>query len=428
VAAWVVSICVHLCPSVVLLNCFGFVRDQSERGCCPGDGRFQRQKSSAGGATLQFSFGPFVRHKYIPEVIDTDRKIEAYLPVLRAATWVAVDTEADSLHAYPEKVCLIQISTVSGDELIDPLARVYLDPLLDAMAAHELLMHGADYDLRLLRKHHEFVPSAIFDTMLAARLLGLRQFSLGHLVERYLGVKLEKGPQKANWALRPLTERMERYARNDTRHLKPLADRLKTELQAKHRLAWHQESCAQLIRDTRQPRPANLDSIWRLKGSHLLAPPALAILRELWQWREKEAVAANKPPFFVMSHEALVKIAAAACAAQPIEPFLPRHISEHRLGGLTKAIAHGQHLSPERHPKILRPITRRPSEGEKRRFTDLQKRRDAQAATLGIDPTLIASRSMLSNLAHDWNLYFPELMAWQRELLHVDGERLQART
>ena len=361
-------------------------------------------------------------------MIDTDRKIEAYLPVLRAATWVAVDTEADSLHAYPEKVCLIQISTVSGDELIDPLARVNLDPLLDAMAAHELLMHGADYDLRLLRKHHEFVPSAIFDTMLAARLLGLRQFSLGHLVERYLGVKLEKGPQKANWALRPLTERMERYARNDTRHLKPLADRLKTELQAKNRLAWHQESCAQLIKDTRQPRLANLDSVWRLKGSHLLGPPALAILRELWQWREKEAVAANKPPFFVMSHEALVRIAEAACAAQPIEPFLPRHISEQRLGGLTKAIAHGQRLSPERHPKILRPVTRRPSEGEKRRFADLQKRRDAQAAALGIDPTLIASRSTLSNLAHDWDLYYPDLMAWQRELLHVDGERLQART
>src|SRR6266478_2999498 len=130
-------------------------------------------------------------------VINTDQKLEAFLPTLRAATWVAVDTEADSLHAYPEKVCLIQISTLSGDELIDPLARLNLDPLLDALSGHELLMHGADYDLRLLSKHHEFIPSAIFDTMLAARLLGVRQFSLCHLVEIYLGVKLEKGPQKA---------------------------------------------------------------------------------------------------------------------------------------------------------------------------------------------------------------------------------------
>src|SRR5881628_2119121 len=131
-------------------------------------------------------------------MIDTEPKLKAFLGELRAATWVAVDTEADSLHAYPEKVCLIQISTASGDELIDPLTRVNLDPLLDALAGHELIMHGADYDLRLLRKHHEFVPSAIFDTMLAARLLGLRQFSFSHLVEHFLGVKLEKTSQKAN--------------------------------------------------------------------------------------------------------------------------------------------------------------------------------------------------------------------------------------
>ena len=163
-------------------------------------------------------------------VVDTVQKLEAFLAGLRAARWVALDTEADSLHAYPEKVCLIQISTASGDRLIDPLAGISLDALLEALSGHELIMHGADYDLRLLEKHHEFVPSAIFDTMLAARLLGLRKFGLSDLVESYLGVKLEKGPQKANWALRPLTERMERYARNDTHYLKPLADRLREEL------------------------------------------------------------------------------------------------------------------------------------------------------------------------------------------------------
>ena len=147
---------------------------------------------------------------------------------------------------------------------------VHLDPLLEALSGHELIMHGADYDLRLLRKHHEFVPRAIFDTMLAARLLGVRQFGLGHLVEQYLGVKLEKGPQKANWALRPLTERMECYARNDTRYLKPLADRLQRELQASGRLPWQQESCARLIRDSTTHRPPDLDAIWRIRGSHLL--------------------------------------------------------------------------------------------------------------------------------------------------------------
>ncbi len=350
-------------------------------------------------------------------MVDTEPKLAAFLPTIHAATWVAVDTEADSLHAYPEKVCLIQISTVSGDELVDPLAQINLDPLLDGLSGHELIMHGADYDLRLLQKHHEFIPGAIFDTMLAARLLGLRQFSLSHLVEKYLEVKLEKGPQKANWALRPLTERMASYARNDTRYLKPLSDKLKLELQQKNRLAWHQESCARLIAECTRERLPDMDSVWRVKGSHVLGRAALTILRDLWKWREGEAVAANKPPFFVLSHEIMVEIAEAAASRQPVDPLIPRHLSERRRDGVIKAIAHALGISPEHHPRILRSTSRQPSEGEKRRFLELQKARDARAAELGIDPTLIASRAVLSDLAHDWDKNAGELMKWQRELL-----------
>jgi ribonuclease D len=369
----------------------------------------------------RFGCGSLPAEPYIRVVVDTEERLAAFLPVVRAAPWVALDTEADSLHAYPEKVCLIQISTASGDRLIDPLAGLDLGPLLDALTGHELLVHGADYDLRLLLKHHEFVPGLIFDTMLGARLLGHRQFGLGHLVERYLAVKLEKGPQKANWALRPLTERMERYARNDTHYLKPLADRLRAELEAAGRLPWHQESCARLIADSTRRRPADSDSVWRIKGSHVLTRPALAILRELWQWREDEARAANKPPFFILSHQGLVDIAAAA-VCRPVEPLLPRHLSERRRRGLLKAVARGRGVSRERYPKPLRYAGRRYSEGERRRFLELQNRRDARAAALGIDPTLIASRAMLSDLAHNWDKHQPALMNWQRELLREDGD------
>ena len=354
-------------------------------------------------------------------MIDTEQKLSEFLPPLRAATWVAVDTEADSLHAYPEKVCLIQISTAAGDRLVDPLAPINLAPMLDALSGHELIMHGADYDLRLLRKHHEFVPGAIFDTMLAARLLGSRQFGLGSLVEKHLGVKLEKGPQKANWAMRPLTPRMETYARNDTHYLKPVADQLKAELQAKGRLAWQQESCAQLIADSTAPRTPDMDSVWRIKGSHLLERPALAVLRELWQWREKEAIAANRPPFFVLSHDALVSISAAAAEGRPVEPLLPRHFSERRRASFLKTLAHAATVSPERFPRVLRTVSRRPSEGERRRFLEIQKVRDARAADLGIDPTLIASRATLSDLAHDHEKNVSQLMNWQKELLGLNG-------
>jgi len=350
-------------------------------------------------------------------VVDTEEQLQEFLATLREASWVAVDTEADSLHAYPEKVCLIQISTLFGDKLLDPLAGLNLAPVLEALSTHELIMHGADYDLRLLRKHHEFVPRAIFDTMLAARLLGVRQFGLSHLTESYLAVKLEKGPQKANWALRPLTERMERYARNDTRYLKPLADRLKQELQAKNRLGWHQEACARLIQDCTYEQIPDSDLVWRVKGSHLLGRQALAVLRELWRWREGEALSANRPPFFVMSHELLVELAAAAANGGGVSSLLPRHLSERRRGGVLKAVARGLDLAADHQPRILKSMGRRPSEAERRRFLDLQNRRDAHAAELGIDPTLIASRGTLSDLAHNWEKHSSELMSWQWELL-----------
>ena len=350
-------------------------------------------------------------------MIDTEQKLAAFLENLRAATWVAVDTEADSLHAYPEKVCLIQISTFAGDELIDPLAKINLDPLLDALGGHELIMHGADYDLRLLEKHHQFIPASIFDTMLAARLIGERQFGYGALVEKFLGVKLEKGAQKANWALRPLTERMANYARNDTHFLKALSDRLRSELQKKNRLAWHQESCARLIAECTAPRPDDSDTAWRVKGSHLLGRPGLAVLRELWHWREREAIGANRPPFFVMSHEVMVNLAAAAVTGRPIAPLLPRHFSERRRAGVASAIEHGLQISPHQHPAIPQRTSHRPTDAERKRFSEIQKIRDARALDLGIDPTLIASRSVISDLARDWDKHFGDLMNWQKELL-----------
>lgn len=350
-------------------------------------------------------------------MVDTEEKLSRFLARLQHAAWVAVDTEADSLHVYPEKLCLIQISTATEDRLIDPLAQIDMLPLLQALSAHELIMHGADYDLRLLQKHHAFVPGSIFDTMLAARLLGIRQFSLGDLVEKYLGVKLEKGPQKANWALRPLSSKMEHYARNDTHHLKPLADQLRADLDQKGRLAWHKQSCARLIFDCTQERSSNLDSVWRLKGSHLLSAKALAILRELWQWRETEAIRANRPPFFILSHDVLVAISSASAGGHSYGHLLPKHFSERRTHGLVAAVEKGMAIPPELQPRHLRVQSRRPTEWEKRSFDVLEKRRNLRSADLGIDPTLIASRATLSDLAHDWDKHSADLMSWQRQLL-----------
>jgi ribonuclease D len=350
-------------------------------------------------------------------VINTDAKLASWLPALNAAAWVALDTEADSLHAYPEKVCLIQISTAAGDWLIDPLAPMNLGPFFAALKDHELIMHGSDYDLRLLHKHHQFVPRAIFDTMLAARLLGERQFGLGALAENLLGVKLDKASQKADWAQRPLTERMEVYARNDTHHLKAIADGLKAGLEQKGRLDWHREFCARLIAECTRPCVVDGDAVWRIKGSFALGRSALAVLRELWHWRDREAVAANRPPFFILSHEKMVEFAEAAVGRLAIEPLLPMRMSPRRRDGVMAAVRAGLAVPADRQPEKIRHQFNRATEAEMRRFRELEKRRDARAHDLDIDPTIIASRATLGDLSRNWEKHAAELMNWQRELL-----------
>jgi ribonuclease D len=140
-------------------------------------------------------------------------------------------------------------------------------------------------------------------------------------------------------------------------------------------------------------------------------------MRELWQWREDEAIAANRPPFFILAHEKMVAIAEAAAANQEIEAIFPRHLSPRRRDGIAKAIK-AAFLHPEdSFPQILRNRTHRPSEAERRRFHVLEEKRDSVAHTLGIDATIIAPRSVLGDLARDWDKHAPELMSWQSRLL-----------
>ncbi|MCA1658536.1 MAG: ribonuclease D, partial [Verrucomicrobiaceae bacterium] len=176
-------------------------------------------------------------------MIATDSQLAELLSQLEPHDRIAVDTEADSLHCYFEKLCLVQVSVPGHDYLIDPLAGFDLKPLAETLAGKEIVLQGADFDLRLLRRSLGFFATRIFDTVIAARLLGLRAFSLAALVERYFGVVLTKGSQKANWAQRPLPRQMAEYAMNDTRYLLPLAEKLEAELRERGRLEWFQQSC-----------------------------------------------------------------------------------------------------------------------------------------------------------------------------------------
>ena len=351
-------------------------------------------------------------------VIATTQALQAALPSIRAAEWIALDTEADSLHAYPEKLCLLQLSLPGQDLLIDPLAPIEIGQLFGALAGRELILHGADYDLRLLYRTNGFKPAAIFDTMWAARLLGETEFGLDALVARHLGVQLEKGGQKLNWAQRPLTPRMEEYARNDTHYLFPLAAKLRAELIAKDRLAWVEQLCAQSILECASIRPVDPDRVWRIRGSDRLDLRGLAVLKELWQWREGEAVARNRPPYFVMSHENLVALADAAARERPVNSLLPRFRTSREQEKFSRCLDGALKLSPEDYPRRIRhPRGRGLTQEENQRFESITRQRDQKAKELEIDPTLIASRATLIQLAQNWQICAPTLLPWQRELL-----------
>ncbi len=339
-----------------------------------------------------------------------------FLRTLARAPWVALDTEADSLHSYPEKLCLVQLSIPGRDVLVDPLAGVNLQPLWQALSGRELTLHGGDYDLRLLHRGQGFTPAAVFDTMLAARLLGETEFGLNSLVRRHLGVTLEKGPQRADWSRRPLSERLLTYARNDSHYLHPLREVLEPRLAAQGRLEWHAQLCRQLLADAVRP-PENNGEDWRLAGSDRLTPRARAVLRELWYWRHQEALAANRPPFFILSHDRLLDLAVAAAHGGAFENLIPPRYSPGRRARLREAVQRGLSLPEAECPPPRRHQPLRLTAAQKHFLEQLRRRRDRAAERLGLDPTLIASRGTLTRLAADWDRHATELLPWQRELL-----------
>ena len=202
------------------------------------------------------------------------------------APWVVIDTEADSLHAYPEKLCLLQIAIPDGAYLVDPLADLHLEPVWEAFDRHELILHASDYDLHLLFNGHHFTPTTLFDTMWAARLVGEPKFGLNDCLTKYLGLTLEKGAQKADWGRRPLTPRMIEYALNDVRYLRELQQKLRARLVELGRLEWHQQLCVRLISDNSRASEVDPNSVWRVRGHDLLDETGLAVLTD----RERTAL------------------------------------------------------------------------------------------------------------------------------------------
>jgi len=367
-----------------------------------------------------------IRHSSLPgSPIASAAQLAELLPQIEPHDRVAIDTEADSLHSYREKLCLLQLSLSANrtdssrgepgrDYIVDPLANVDLAPLCAALQTKEIVLHGSDFDLRLLRRSLNFAARRIFDTAIAARLLGIREFSLAALVERCFGVKLAKGSQKANWARRPLPARMLEYATNDTHYLLPLADRLESQLQERGRLEWLRQSCQRAIEQTAVSRVRDEDEAWRIRGSGSLRGRAAAVLRALWQWREKEAAAVDRPPFHILQNHELLH-AAESFAVGGVPDY--RHFSPRRRRAFCDAAQSALKLPEEEWPVSRRRFGTRPSAETVRRSEELRLRRDRVARELELERTFIAPRATLEAIAADHTRAANLLVPWQRAAL-----------
>jgi len=374
-------------------------------------------------------------------LIATDVQLTALLAKIDAAGRVAIDIEADSLHSYREKLCLLQISvpTVAGiddagpdvetgsgtqdqrsrlqhDVIVDPLAHLDLQPLRRALEDREIVLHGGDYDLRMLRRGLNFTAQRIFDTMIAARLLGVREFSLAALVKRYFGVELPKGSQKADWAKRPLPARMAEYAINDVRYLLSLAEKLEAELDRHQRRDWLRQSCQRAIEQAAVARVRKQDEFWRIRGSGSLQGQPAAVLRALWQWREKEAEMVDRPPFHILQNEKLVD-AAVGFASGSVPDY--KHFSSRRRHAFRQAARIALAAPESDWPVLPRRFGTRPSAETVRRTEELLLLRDKSAEELGLEPSFIAPRHTLEAIATDQARAASLLVPWQRELLGV---------
>lgn len=354
-------------------------------------------------------------------MISTTADLAELADRIRSAPWVSLDTEADSLHAYPEKLCLVQLAIPGEEVLVDPLADLHLEALWEALDQHEIILHAADYDLRLLFQGHHFRPTTHFDTMWAARLLGEARFGLNDLLTKHLGVTLEKGSQKANWGRRPLTERMISYALNDVLYLKELRDSLRARLQDVGRLDWLEQMCRRNIDDASVPDRRDPDQVWRIKGHDKLDRLGLAVLREIWHWREKDALRTGRPPFFILRHEQVHDLAATAAERQSHRNLpVPHYLTPKRREGLVEAIKRGLAVTESEWPEHTRIRSRRLSRAELDEAERLRIRRDANAKALGIDPTLIAAKATLFALGRNGEEEWNRLLPWQRSLLESD--------
>lgn len=336
--------------------------------------------------------------------VTTQEALAAAVAAFRREPLVAADTEAASFHKYVDRIYLIQLSTGCGTAIVDPLAVADLSPLAELLGDPrvEKVFHDADYDLRILDRDYRFRAARLFDTRIAAQLAGEPAIGLASLLEKYLGVKLSKAHQKADWSQRPLPPAMLAYAAADTRHLPALRAALAARLTALGRLAWAEEEFVRLEGLRWTGTPDGEDAYLRVKGARALEPRQLAAFRELVRWREALAAREDKAPFRIIGNEALLAVSRALAETHEalariaeLPASLARRHGTALLEGVRRALA----LDARALPRIERTARTPRDPAYEQRVEQLKTARNRVAAELGLDPGVLCGRATLEAVA-----------------------------
>jgi ribonuclease D len=363
--------------------------------------------------------------------LDSQAEVDRFLASIAGTRELALDTEGASFHRFVDRIYLLQLSTREKSAIIDPLpigSPVGLGRLLeDAMV--EKVFHDADYDLRLLHQDYGWRAVNIFDTRIAAQLLGFKAFGLAALLERYFGIKLDKKHQRADWSLRPLTPGMLDYAAQDTRYLLDLRDRLKEELHAAGRWSWAAEEFARLD-GTRWEDDDSADGGWmRIKGARDLTRRELALFRELVQWRDGVAAALDRATFRVVGNETLMAIAREVPRTRDALAAIrgmPRGIVDTRAPEVLSAIERGLAVADSSLPRFPKAPRWERDPDFDARAARLKVVRDAAATRLSLDPGVLFSRERIEAIARanprtvDDLSRVNDVRRWQIDVLGAD--------
>lgn len=357
-------------------------------------------------------------------LIQTQDELERLFQRLRTEPLLAVDTEAASFHRYKDRVYLLQLSSRQETAVVDPLSVASLAPLGDVLADAniEIVFHDADYDLRLLGHEYGFRGTNLFDTRIAAQLLNEPGVGLAALLEKYLGVRLDKRYQRADWSARPLTPEMLEYAAADTRHLPALRDLLRDRLRERGRLEWAEEEFELLSAARRVPQEAEEPTYLRLKGAKALGGRALAILRELVQWREEMARRTDKAAFRILNNEPMLFMAKSPpqdmTALKAVRGISPDQ-AERRGRDILAAVQRGLDIPERDLPRLERP-PRRPSDAAyEARLERLKTVRNVLATRFDLAPGVLCPNGILETVARVNPATLPqmseirELRRWQ---------------